>query len=146
MGPTEKQVKEEEHMQLQSKRKKQQENCKPFQKLQYFSQCYSNRKKVLRTCSRPYRPIKHIYFNISSSCSQMFFKICFLKNFAAFTGKDLCWNLSLVTLHVFRPVTLLKRDSNTNVLLRILQNFVRPAFSYNTSCGCFFNINSKLKN
>ena len=45
MGPTEKQVKEEEHMQLQSKRKKQQENCKPFQKLQYFSQCYSNRKK-----------------------------------------------------------------------------------------------------
>ena len=49
-----------------------------------------------------------------SSHSQMFFRIGVLKNFAVFTGKQLCWSLFL---------TELKRDSNTVVFLRILRNF-----------------------
>ena len=43
----------------------------------------------------------------------MFFKIGVVKNFAEFTGKDLCWSLFLIKLQAFRSVTLLKGDSNT---------------------------------
>ena len=46
-----------------------------------------------------------------------------LKTFANFTGKHLCWNLFLITLQVFRPATLLKRYSYTDVFLRNLWNF-----------------------
>ena len=48
----------------------------------------------------------------------MFFKIGALKNFAIFTGKRLCWSLLLS----YRPATLLKRDIETGVFLRILRN------------------------
>ena len=37
-----------------------------------------------------------------------------LKNVANFTGMHLCWSLFLITLQIFRPVTLLKRYSNTD--------------------------------
>ena len=46
-----------------------------------------------------------------------------LKNFAIFTEKRLCWSLFLINLQVWRPATLLKRDSNIGVLLLTLQNF-----------------------
>ena len=46
-----------------------------------------------------------------SSRSMMFFKIVLLKNFPIFTGKHLCWSLFLIKLKMWRPVTLLKRDS-----------------------------------
>ena len=52
-----------------------------------------------------------------SGRSQMFFKIGVLKNFAIFTEKHLRWSLLLIKLKAFRPVTLLKRDSFTGVLL-----------------------------
>ena len=39
------------------------------------------------------------------------------KNFANFTGKHLCWSLFFTKLQVFRPATLLKRDSYTGVFL-----------------------------
>ena len=45
----------------------------------------------------------------------MFCKKGVLKNFANFTGKHLSWSLFLITFQVFRPATLLKIDSNTNV-------------------------------
>ena len=48
---------------------------------------------------------------------EVFFKKGFLKNFANFTGKHLCWNLFLIKLQALRPVTLLKRDPNTDVFL-----------------------------
>ena len=35
-----------------------------------------------------------------SSCLQMFFKIVVLKKFPKFTGKHLCWSLSLMKLQV----------------------------------------------
>ena len=44
---------------------------------------------------------------------QMFFKIGVLKNVAIFTGKHLCWSVSLIDT----PATLLKRDSKTVVFL-----------------------------
>ena len=46
-----------------------------------------------------------------------------LKNFANFTGKQLCWSLFLIKLHAWRPAALLKRDSKTDVFLWNLQNF-----------------------
>ena len=49
---------------------------------------------------------------------QMFFEIDVLKNFAIFTGKQLCWNLFLIN-----KVPGLKRDSNTGIFLWILRNF-----------------------
>ena len=61
---------------------------------------------------------------------QTFFKIDVLKNFAIFTGKHLCWILSLIKLQAFK--LLLKRDSNTDVFLWILQNFWEQLF-YRTS-------------
>ena len=48
-----------------------------------------------------------------SSRLQMLFKIDVLKNFALFTGKNLCWSLSLTKLLDRRHATLLKRGSNT---------------------------------
>ena len=47
-------------------------------------------------------------------------KQVFLKYFAIFAAKHLCWSLFLIKLQAWRP--LLKRDSNTNVFLWILQN------------------------
>ena len=49
-------------------------------------------------------------------------KKAFLKNFAIFTGKQLCWSLFVgvslsPALLAFRPATLLKRDFNTGVFL-----------------------------
>ena len=49
-----------------------------------------------------------------SSCTQMFFKISVLKNVINLTGKHLRCSLFLIKLKAFRPVTLLKRDSNTS--------------------------------
>ena len=39
------------------------------------------------------------------------------KNFTNFTGKQLRWSLFLIKLQAFRPVALLKKDSNTGVFL-----------------------------
>ena len=63
-----------------------------------------------------------------SSRSQMFFKIDVLKNFASFTGKHRCYSLSLIKLQVFRPATLLKRDSNTGAFSVKFVNFLRTPF------------------
>ena len=40
-----------------------------------------------------------------------------LNNFAVFTGKDMCRSLFLIKLWALSPATLLKRDSNTGVVL-----------------------------
>ena len=36
---------------------------------------------------------------------QMFLKRGSLKNFAIFTGKQLCWGLLFIKMHAFRPAT-----------------------------------------
>ena len=47
---------------------------------------------------------------IRSSRAQMLLKIGVLKKFAIFTGKRLCWSLSLIKWLGFKPATLFKRD------------------------------------
>ena len=49
-------------------------------------------------------PYIELTFN-RCSCSQMFFKIGVLKNFAIFTWKHLCWSLFLTKLQTWRPAT-----------------------------------------
>ena len=58
-----------------------------------------------------------------SKRSQMFFTVSFLKNFANFKGKHLCWSLFLIKLLAFRSATLLKRETNTEVFLWNWKNF-----------------------
>ena len=60
-----------------------------------------------------------------------------LKDFANFTGEHPCWSLFLITLQVFRPASLLKRDSNTDVYLWNLRNFSEHLF-WRTSAKEFF--------
>ena len=74
--------------------------------------------------------------DIKNSSWQMFYKIGVLKYFAKFTGKHLYWSLFFNKVAGIRPATLLKRDSNTGVFLRIL-NFSEHLFSQNTYGGCF---------
>ena len=60
---------------------------------------------ILKLCA-----MEKCFCSSRSSRSQMFFKIGVLKNFANFTGKQLCWSIFLIKLQAFRPTTLLKRD------------------------------------
>ena len=58
-----------------------------------------------------------ISISTSIEISQTFLKIGVFKNFAIFTGKHLRWRLFLTKLEDFRPATILKIDSNTDVFL-----------------------------
>ena len=58
-----------------------------------------------------------------SSRSIMSFKIGVFKNFAIFTGKDLCWSLFVIKSPACKLANLLKRDSNTSVFQLTLLNF-----------------------
>ena len=60
---------------------------------------------------------------VRSGRSQMSFKIEVFKNIAIFTGKHLSWSLFVIKLPSYKPVNLLKRDSNTSICLLILLNF-----------------------
>ena len=55
-----------------------------------------------------------------------------IKQFATFTftfiGKFLCCSQFLIKLQLWRPVTLLKRESNTGVFLWILEHFKEDLF------------------
>ena len=60
------------------------------------------------------------------------------KNFALFKRKYLSWNLFLIKLQGWRPVTLLKRDYNSNVFIWILRNFQEHLFWRTSANGCFW--------
>ena len=73
----------------------------------------------------------------------VFFKrIGALKNFLDFSGKHFCWSLFLIKLQLFKPVYLLKRDSNTSVFLWTLQNFEGHLLwrTYANDCFCISEI------
>ena len=74
-----------------------------------------------------------------SSRSQMLFKINYLKNFAMVTEERLCWSLFSTKFQVWKPVTLLKRDSSPSDFLWILHNFLKQLFLYNICEGYFCN-------
>ena len=61
--------------------------------------------------------------NVRGCHWNFFVKKCVFRNFARFTGKQLCWSLFLIELQTFRHAALLKGDSNTDVFLWNLQNF-----------------------
>ena len=63
-----------------------------------------------------------------SSRSQMFFKICSLKNFAIFTEKRLCWGPFLKKLQAFKPAIFLKKESNKGVSWRYCKIFKSSFF------------------
>ena len=50
-----------------------------------------------------------------NSRSQIFLKVSVLKKIACFTGKHLCWSLSLIKLQTWKPF--FKKDFNTDVFL-----------------------------
>ena len=62
------------------------------------------------------------------SCSQPFFKIGVLKNFAIFKEKHLCWSLFVIKLQAWRPAPLLKRASNKVFSCEYCENFKNGFF------------------
>ena len=88
---------------------------------------------------------RHLSVNCRSSRLQMFFKIDVLKNSVNFTWKYLCWSLFLLKLQAFRSATLLKRDSNTGVLLGKFARFLRTLFLQITFDGCFWSCSLRQK-
>ena len=69
---------------------------------------------------------KCIFTHSEAATGRCSFKIDALKNFAVFTKKKhLCWGLFLIKSQAFRPTTLSKRESNTGVLLSMLQKVLR---------------------
>ena len=51
----------------------------------------------------------NVPFLVEKQLSEVFYKINVFKNFAKFTGKQLCWSLFLIKLKAWRPASLLKR-------------------------------------
>ena len=99
-----------------------------------YSVVYSTIEVFLHSRSRKHPP-------------QVFCKKGVLKNFANFTGKNLRWsffsiNFQVVESHikfqVFRPVTLLKRDSDTGAFLWILRNFLKHPCWRTSVTDCFW--------
>ena len=85
-------------------------------------------------------------FVSSSYHRRCFIKKAVVKNFAIFPGKYWCWSHILIKLQPFKLATALKRDSDTGVFLRILQNFYEHLSweTYSKSCFCVFGITSEL--
>ena len=68
------------------------------------------------------------------------------RNFASFTGRQLCWSLFLIELQTFRPAALLKIDSNTYVFLSDLQDHLIWSLRTPTSETCSFTWTSLFNN
>ena len=71
------------------------------------------------------------YFSLHrrrSSHRSCFTRKCVLKNFAKFTEKYLCWSPFFSKVAGLRPVTSLKKRSDTVIFLGILRNFQKHLF------------------
>ena len=66
----------------------------------------------------------------SSNCLQMSYKSSVLKQFAIFAGKHLCWSLFLINF--------VKRRLQHRCFPVNIAKFLRTAFWWNTSGGCFY--------
>ena len=68
-----------------------------------------------------------IFFHVPKFLEKMIFQLMYeitkcirqhvLKDFAIFTGKQLCWSLFLITLPALKSAALLERDSITGIFL-----------------------------
>ena len=63
-----------------------------------------------------YRSNYCIIFNcpFQKQTPKVFYKKRFLKNFAIFTGKHLCWSLFLIKLHSFSPSSYSEKEFSTH--------------------------------
>ena len=68
----------------------------------------------------------------SNSRSQMFSKTGVLKNFAIFTGKNLCWSLFLIKFQDWRPTFLFKKRLQRRCFSVNIAKFLRTAFLLKT--------------
>ena len=68
------------------------------------------------------------------------------RNFASFTGRQLCWSLFLIELQTFRPAALLEIDSNTDVFLWNLQDHLIWSLRTPASETCSFTWTSLFNN
>ena len=68
------------------------------------------------------------------------------RNFASFTGRQLCWSLFLIELQTFRPAALLEIDSNTDVFLCDLQDHLIWSLRTPASETCSFTWTSLFNN
>ena len=64
----------------------------------------------------------------SNSRSQMFSKTGVLKNFAIFTGKNLCWSLFLIKFQDWRPAFLFKKRLQRRCSSVNIVKFLRTVF------------------
>ena len=68
--------------------------------------------------------ISSIEDNYTEVNTKVFYIKAVLKNFAIFTGKQLCWSLCLIKLQTFKLAALFIRDSITGAFLCILRIFI----------------------
>ena len=76
----------------------------------------------------------------SNSRSQMFSKTGVLKNFAIFTGKNLCWSLFLIKFQDWRPTFLFKKRPQRRCFPVNIAKFLRTAFLLKTCSLYLFEI------
>ena len=74
---------------------------------------------------------KHFHLVFKSSRLQIIFKIVVLKYFAIFTRRYLYWSYVLIKLQPWRPITLWKRGSNTDVFLEYCEILKKNYFEEN---------------
>ena len=67
-----------------------------------------------------------------NSRSQMFFKTGILKDFAIFTGKQLCWSLFLIKLKDWRLAFSSKKTLQHRCFPMNIARFLKKAFLWNT--------------
>ena len=84
--------------------------------------------------------------NVRSSHRNSSVKKGVFRNFASFTGRQLCWSLFLIELQTFRPAALLEIDSNTDVFLWNLQDHLIWSLRTPASETCSFTWTSLFNN
>ena len=65
-----------------------------------------------------------------------------IKKFS-YTGKQLCWSLFFIKMQRSRPAILLKRDSNTDVFLKIFKKIFQEQLFWRTSVMVSFYVSYK---
>ena len=76
--------------------------------------------------------LAHVGKRSNSRYSQMFSKTGVLKNFAIFTGKNLCWSLFLIKFQDWRPTFLFKKRLQRRCFSVNIAKFLRTAFLLKT--------------
>ena len=99
----------------------------------------------IHTCFCPELLRKH-ELNVRSSHRNSSVQKDAFRNFAGFTGRQLCWSLFLIELQTFRPAALLKIDSNTDVFLWNLQDHLIWSLRMPASENCSFIWTSLFNN